>query len=187
MKKSMLTGAALLLGTAIVAPTVISAAADQPQQAQSGMDAMDGQMGEHGMMGHGGMTGPQMGMHGQGFMARMMHRMMGMPPRQRCEERLARRAGVVAYVVTKLNLTNEQKPLWEKLRPILLANADRERDLCATAKPRGEETVLDRVNRREQVLSAQLQGVQQAKPGIEQLYNSLTPEQKAIADHPFRH
>jgi hypothetical protein len=119
-----------------------------------------------------------------------MHRMMQMSPQQRCEERLARRAGRVAYLVAKLNLNDQQKPLWDKLNGVLQGNASRERQLCSSLKPadqRGQDTLLDRINRREQFLSARLQGLQQAKPALEQLYNALTPEQKTIADHPFRH
>lgn len=187
MNKSLIAGTALLIGTAIAAPAVMSSAAeDQPQLAQAG----PGQSG----MGPGGPMGQQMGdsMGQRGGMAGhgWMHRMMQMPPQQRCEERLARRAGIVAYLVAKLNLNDQQKPLWDKLNTVLQANAGRERQLCATLKPaeqRGQETLLDRVNRREQFLSARLQGLQQAKPALEQLYGALTPEQKAIADHPFRH
>jgi len=112
-----------------------------------------------------------------------------MAPRQRCEEHLARRAGIIAYTVAKLNLTAEQKPLWDKLQAQLQASADKERQLCAgmpSAEQRGQQTILDRVNRREQFLSARLQALQQAKPALEQLYQALSPEQKAIIDRPFR-
>jgi hypothetical protein len=120
----------------------------------------------------------------------MMHRMMMQrSPQQRCEERLARRAGFVAYTVAKLNLTAEQKPLWDKLNGQLQASADKERQLCAALKPAGErdqQTILDRVGMREQFLSARLQGLQQAKPALEQFYQALTADQKAIIDHPLR-
>jgi hypothetical protein len=55
------------------------------------------------------------------------------------------------------------------------------------AGERGQETILDRVNRREQFLSARLQAIQQTRPALEQLYQALTPEQKAIIDHPMMH
>jgi hypothetical protein len=42
------------------------------------------------------------------------------------------------------------------------------------------------MKQREQMLSAQLQGLQQTEPAVEALYQSLTPQQKAILDHPFR-
>jgi len=47
-------------------------------------------------------------------------------------------------------------------------------------------TILDRMSRREQFLSARLQGLQQARPALEALYQALTPEQKQVIDHPFR-
>jgi len=179
MNKPLFVGATLLLGAAVVGPAMISSAAEDPMQLaqadpdRDGMGRMGGGMGEHGDAHHG-----------------WMRRMMQMSPQQRCEERLARRAGIVAYVVAKLNLNQQQKPLWDKLQPILQTNADRERQLCTSLSPadqRGQETMLDRLKRREQFLSARLQGLQQAEPALEQLYNALTPDQKAIVDHPFRH
>ena len=76
----------------------------------------------------------------------------------------------------------------DKVRGLAQAAADRERQLCAALPPagqRGQETILDRVNRREQFLSARLQGLQQTRPALEQFYQVLTPEQKATINHPF--
>jgi hypothetical protein len=179
MNKSILAAAALFVGAAIAAPVLgWSADETEPLIAQAGPDRP----------GMGGGMMDRMGgeRHGPGG---WLHRMMQMSPQQRCEEHLARRAGMIAYVAAKLNLTAEQKPLWDKLQTVLQANADKERQLCAglkSAGERGQETVLDRLNRHEQFLSTRLQGLQQAKPAIEQLYQVLSPEQKAIADHPFR-
>ena len=177
MNRSLVAGAALVAGILIATPMLAWSAADSPRQLAQAAP------GEPGMPGMGGMPG-MMGHHGG-----MMHRMMQLPPRQRCEERLARRAGIIAYTVAKLNLTPEQKPLSDKLQGLLQAAADRERQLCAALKPAdgGQGTILDRVNRREQFLSARLQGLQQVKPALDQLYQALTPEQKAIIDHPFMH
>ena len=127
-----------------------------------------------------------MGEHHGWMRDRMMHRMMQLPPRQRCEERLARRAGIIAYTVAKLNLTAEQRPLWDKLSALLQSAADKQRQLCAALPAAGGQgTILDRVSRREQFLSARLQGLQQARPALEQLYQALSPEQKVIVDHPL--
>jgi LTXXQ motif family protein len=179
MNRSLVAGAAFLAGIAIAMPLLArSASESEPRIAQAGpeqrgmgpgggsWDRGDGAMGHH---------------HG------WMHRMMQIPPRQRCEERLARRAGIIAYTVAKLNLTPEQKPLSDKLQGLLQAAADRERQLCAAlpAAEGGQGTILDRVNRREQFLSARLQGLQQIKPVLDQFYQALTPEQKAIIDHPL--
>jgi LTXXQ motif family protein len=190
MKRPMIAGAALVAGAAIAAPMLAWSADPEPQTAQSapaqhGTAAMAPMAGDgaHAMM--GGMQA-QMGPMAQGWMRQMM---MGRSPRERCEERLAWRAGVIAYTVTKLNLTSEQKPLWDRLNGIVQGATDRERQLCASlpsAEQRGQETILDRVSRREQFLSARLQALQQAKPALEALYQALGPDQKAIINQPFR-
>jgi hypothetical protein len=131
------------------------------------------------------MGGDPGGMMGGRHARHMMHRMMQMSPQQRCEERLARRAGAMTYTVTKLKLTAEQRPLWDNVNTILQGSRERGMQLCATLQS-GSGTALDRLNRREQFLTARLQAVQQVKPALEQLYRSLTPEQKEIIDHPRR-
>lgn len=202
MNRFLIAGAALVAGVAIAAPMALSADAPAtPPAAAAAPEThnMPGNMGQ-GMMGQGmmgqGMTGQgMMGQGMRGMMAgpgwmHMMHRMRGIAPRQRCEERLARRAGIVAYTIAKLDLTQQQRPLWDKLQGILQQAADRERQLCAQLKPvaeRNEETILDRVNRREQFLSARLDALKQARPALEQFYQALTADQKAIINHPFRH
>jgi len=204
--KRFFVAAAFVAGVAIAAPLAWSAdspaatpsapAASPESHAMPGMTGQ-GKMGQ-GMMGQGmhRMMGDMMGGHrgemgGPGWMHRMMmHRMHDMTPRQRCEERLARRAGMIAYTIAKLDLTPQQRPLWDKLQAILQAASDHERQLCAQLKPRAErsqETILDRIDRREQHLSARLDGLKQVRPALEQLYQALTADQKAIINHPFRH
>jgi hypothetical protein len=185
MNKSMITGIALATGIAIATPTLVSFAADdQPQVAQAEPDQHGmGGMGEHGFRGHEGREG---GEH-HGWMRDMMTRRS---PQQRCEERLAHRAGIIAYTVSKLNLTAEQKPLWDKLNGVIQSSADKERQLCASLPaqggPQAQGTILDRTSLREQFLSVRLQALQQARPALEALYQSLSPEQKTTIDHPFR-
>jgi hypothetical protein len=53
-------------------------------------------------------------------------------------------------------------------------------------KPGGAPTLLDRLDRMQQFLSARLQGIEAAKPALQSLYQALSPEQRAIIDHPFR-
>src|SRR2546423_15303286 len=120
MHRSLVTGAALLAGFAIAAP-MLAWSAETPTQmppaaaGPQGMGGMPGMAGMQGMM--PGMQGPEQRMgHPGGMHEMMMHRMMQLSPQQRCEERLARRAGKVAYTVAKLNLTAEQRPLWDKLQ-----------------------------------------------------------------------
>jgi LTXXQ motif family protein len=207
MNRSILAGATLALGIAIALPIAAWPADAPPPAGQpapiippmgqapmhgAGMAGGAGMMG--GMAGHLGM-GP-MGRPGMGPMGRMgwrhrmmMRGMMRMSPQQRCNERIARRAGMIAYTIAKLNLTPPQRPLWDKVQGALQQAADKQRQWCATLKPREErrnETVLDRLNRREQLLSNRLEALQQVTPALQQFYQALTADQKAIIDHPFR-
>ncbi len=188
MNRSMVAAAALAASIAIATP-MLAWSADNPPQPTPAAPAQQGTPGMGGMQGMKDRMGP-MGRHPGWMREMMMRRMMRFSPQQRCEERLARRAGMVAYVVAKLNLTAEQRPLWDTLSALLQSARDKQRQLCAALKPagqRGQETILNRIDRREEFLSARLQALQQARPALQQLYQALTPEQKAIVDHPFRH
>ena len=107
-------------------------------------------------------------------------------PKERCEERLAWRAAMRAYTEAKLDLTPEQRPLWDKVQSIAQSEQQKERQLCSALKPGGETTVVDRLDRMQQFLSTRLDALQAAKPAVQALYQALTPEQRAIFDHPFR-
>jgi hypothetical protein len=177
--------AVLAATTAIAIPTVARSAENETtQQAQAAPMAED--MGEE----HGG--GPAQWMRGEGGRGMqgwrgMMHRMMmRRNPQERCEERLAWRAAMRAYVEVKLNLTPEQRPLWDKVQSAAQAEGQKELQLCSELKPGSETTILDRLDRMQQFLSTRLEGLQAAKPAVQALYQALTPEQRAIFDHPFR-
>ena len=121
------------------------------------------------------------------MMRRMMHhRMAWKNPKEACIDRLARRAGVLAYIAAKLDLNAQQQPLWDKIQSTADNTARQERRLCETIKSPAEETALDRLTHREQVEAARLAGLRAAIPEVRQLYKTLTPEQRAILDHPFR-
>jgi hypothetical protein len=125
----------------------------------------------------------------EGMMRRrmMMRRMMALRnPKEACIDRLARRAGLVAYVGAKLNLTATQRPLWDKIQSTVNGEAQHERALCEAIKPPGEETALDRLTRMEQMDSARLDGLKAVIPEVRQLYQQLTPQQREILNHPFR-
>lgn len=177
MRKSTIAGAAMIAIAAVTVPLVAWSAGDANPTPQAA-----GEQWQHGPMG-GGMGGM---MHG--WMARRMH--ADFSPQQACIDRIARRAGFIAYIGAKLNLTAEQKPLWDKVTAASQTAQDNERQVCVALQPAGDQaarpTVLDRLKQRERMLSVQLQGLQQAEPAMQALYQALTPEQKAIIDHPFR-
>jgi hypothetical protein len=190
MTRTNIAALALLAGVAIAAPTLVCSAADsETQTAQAQTPSSPGAQPPNDQQGQDGMRG-LMGREGRGHMGEMRRMMMNRSPKERCEERLARRAGFIAYTVAKLNLTAQQKPLWDKLNASMQSAGDKERQLCdklpAEAGQQGQGTILDRMSRREQFLQARLQAMQQTRPALEALYNALTPEQKAVVDHTFR-
>lgn len=199
MQKSIIAAATLAVGLSAAAALLPPAQAQTSAPAQpmppsaGGMPGQGGQPGPGGMPGHPGMAPMwhQGWQRGGGMMHHgwMMRGRMAMTPRQRCEEKIARHAGVVAYTITKLNLTPPQRPLWNKVQIALQAAGERQRQLCAALPSREamrQQTVLERMNRREQALSAHLQALQQIKPAMQQFYQALTPDQQAILNHPFR-
>src|SRR5438132_13493540 len=182
--KRILLAAALATTTAMAVPIIARSAEDaETQQAQAAQ--ADEQWGEehrggpgHWMRGEGGPS-----MHGW---PGMHHMVMHRNPQERCEERLAWRAAMRAYTESKLDLTPEQRPLWDKVQSIAQSEQQKERQLCAALKPGGETTVLERLDRMQQFLSTRFDALQAAKPAVQALYQALTPEQRAIFDHPFR-
>ena len=128
------------------------------------------------------------GMRGGPMMHREMwhHAMMRGDPRERCIDRLAWRAARRAFVEAKLDLTAEQRPLWDRVQGVAQGEQQKERQLCDQLKPDADLTVLDRMDRAQQFLSARLDALQSAKPAVQALYQSLNPEQREIFDHPFR-
>jgi hypothetical protein len=136
--------------------------------------------------------GPEPGgrpMHGDRMMRRMgmmrQMRMMRATPQQRCAERLAHRAGMRAYVGAMLNLTAQQRPLWDKVDSAARSEEEKEGQLCAglASKPAG---FPDRLAHMEQFLEMRLAALRSAKPAVDDLYQSLTPQQRMVIDHPFR-
>ncbi len=198
--KAMLLAGVLALTAAIAMPAYAQPAeppanspaanppgANPPAQAMPPSAPEQPGGGDHGdgqsMRGRGGW-----GMAGGPMMRREMwrHAMMRRDQQQRCIDRLAWRAARRAYVETELDLTPEQRPLWDKIQGIARNEQQRARQLCDQLKPGEEMTVLDRMDRAQQFLSAKLDALQAAKPAVQALYQSLSPEQKEIFDHPFR-
>lgn len=179
MKRTFLA-IALAGATAITIP-ILARSADNPDAlyAQAAPTAGGDQE-------QGGWRGWPM-MRGRMMRGMMMRRMMMRQgdPQERCMDRLARHAARLAYVETKLNLTAQQQPLWDKVQSTAQTEEQKERQLCASLKPGAEPTMLDRMDRMQQFLSARLEALQAAKPAVQALYQALTPEQQAILNRPF--
>lgn len=105
-----------------------------------------------------------------------------------CVEHFARSAGKRAYLEAKLQLTSEQQPLWDKWAAASAAGSAAMRDDCMAAVPAkdAKPTALDRDSRVEKLLSDKLDALKTARPALEALYQSLTPEQRIAFDRGTR-
>ena len=181
--KRTLVAIALATATATAVP-ILARSADDPgtsdtlyAQAAPSMGDQRGDEGDRGDRGPG--RWPMM-------RRMMMHRMMmRRDPQEWCLDRLAHRAARYAYMEVKLNLTAEQQPLWDKVQSAAHTEEQQERQLCTALKPGAEPTVLERMDRMQQLLQARLNGLQAGKPAVQALYQALTPEQQAILNRPF--
>ena len=150
-----------------------------------------GQPGGQGMM-HGGqgMTGGQGRMHGgQGMMdgirggQGMMHVGQGMMGGS-TDGMLDRIEGRLAFLRTELKITGAQMPQWNKLTEAVRASAKNmnERMQARMSEQEQAATLPERLERREQLMTARLEEVKQVKGALNELYASLTEEQKKEAN-----
>lgn len=103
---------------------------------------------------------------------------------QMCGEMYARHSGKLAYLEARLELTAQQKPLFEKWRQSVLDTAAGERSLCQAAAPGHDAppSIVDRQEHMQKMLEAKLKGMQASAPALKALYDSLTPAQKTVLD-----
>ena len=104
-----------------------------------------------------------------------------------CMEHYARSASRIAYLEARLQLTADQKPLWDKWREQVASGAEKERDDCLAGIPADGQkpTFLDRESRFEKMMTAKLATMQASRPALEALYQSLTAEQRVAFDRPM--
>jgi hypothetical protein len=101
-----------------------------------------------------------------------------------CIEHFARSTGRLAYLEAKLQLTADQKPLWDKWEEATAAGNATMRDDCIAGVPAKDtpSTALDRDSRVEKLLTDKLDTLKTARPALEALYQSLSPEQRIAFD-----
>jgi hypothetical protein len=93
----------------------------------------------------------------------------------------------IAYLHDRLRITPAQEPLWANLAQVMQDNA---RALAPLLKQRFQAvsggSAVDRLNADAKLDAAQLDGLKQFTAAFQELYASLSDEQKKIADVVFR-
>lgn len=101
--------------------------------------------------------------------------------KQMCEDGYAREVGRMAYLETRLNLTQSQQPLFARWKEAKLGIAKRRTADCSQMAASPRETMpslVDRLNREEDRLKKRIADIDAERPALTALYNALTPEQR---------
>jgi len=108
-------------------------------------------------------------------------------PKRFCEDRIARRIGMRAYLKAKLDLKPEQMSAWDAFQKAADAASAKEKASCAAlpAEQKEPPSFAERMNQREQRMKSRLESFEAVKPTLLALYDKLTPEQKAAFDRPM--
>jgi hypothetical protein len=98
---------------------------------------------------------------------------------QMCSDFYAHAVGGMAYLETKLALTDKQKPLFDRWKHVKLESVKANADECTGMKmPMMDASIIDRLKLHEKMLKAKLADLQAEMPSLEALVASLSDEQK---------
>ncbi len=103
-----------------------------------------------------------------------------------CGDRYAQGVSRMAYIETRLALTDAQRPAFDAWKSVILSGAKSRQDACLHQTPGGDEapTIVEREQRRQHMLHAGAEFLDAELPALTALYQTLTPEQKLAFDGP---
>ena len=105
------------------------------------------------------------------------------------ETREARFEGRLAYLKSRLQISEEQMPLWENFAATLRANMDER--IAARPEPRGPgsgpSTLLERLEREQMRIARRAEHLNATAEALVPLYNAFSDEQKILADRVLSH
>jgi len=114
-----------------------------------------------------------------------------MTPRrgQFCRNISALKAGQLAFLETKLQLTASQQPLFARWKDISMEIAKRREGDCESRveHPRAGRDLMERLDREEDRLKTRLADIQAERPALNALYATLNPTQKQEFARAARH
>ena len=120
-----------------------------------------------------------------------MDEAMAREPRrgQFCRNISALKAGQLAFLETKLQLTASQQPLFARWKDISMEIAKRREGDCESRveHPRAGRDLMERLDREEDRLKTRLADIQAERPALSALYAALDPTQKEELGRAARH
>ncbi len=101
-----------------------------------------------------------------------------------CADGYAHGVSRMAFIETRLALTDAQRPAFDAWKSVILSDAKSRQDACLNHAPdmNGPPSAIDRETHREHMLKAQLAFLDAELPALTALYQTLTPEQKMVFD-----
>jgi protein CpxP len=105
-----------------------------------------------------------------------------------CDTMEARQAGMLAFAEVRLGITDAERPAWTKFAATVKASSAPLKQLCAsTVGQPAPKTLPDHLHRMASMETAHLEQLRQITPAVEELYGTLTPKQKEMADQMVEH
>jgi hypothetical protein len=101
-------------------------------------------------------------------------------PRQFCDERYAGEVGRMAYLETRLHLTDAEQPLFAHWKDVRLDSAKRQAADCAarTVTDQDRADPVARMGREEAMLKQRIIDLDAERPAFSALYAGLAPDQR---------
>jgi|SRR5665213_2092562 len=101
-------------------------------------------------------------------------------PGQFCDERYAGEVGRMAYLETRLHLTDAEQPLFAHWKDVRLDSAKRQAADCAarTGADRDRADPVARMSREEAMLKQRITDLDAERPAFSALYAALAPDQR---------
>lgn len=107
-------------------------------------------------------------------------------PKSFCLDRIARRAGNRTYLKVRLELKADQMAAWDAFAKASDAADVKDTQRCNTLPSEMKERpgYVERLTMQETYMKARIERIEAVKPSLTALYDTLSPEQKAVLDRP---
>ncbi|MGF6780044.1 Spy/CpxP family protein refolding chaperone [Paraburkholderia sp. GAS334] len=102
----------------------------------------------------------------------------------RYEQRVEQR---ITYLHTQLKITPQQEPQWKAFADVMRTNGQTMSGLYEQRMAHPNQSALDDMKQYSAIATAHADGTKKLVDAFEPLYNSLSPDQKKLADTTFRH